>query len=261
MKRNAPNTRASIVSVAMGTLLVGFVLLGTGCPPPPPACATDADCDNGLFCDGAETCVETVCVDGTSPCAEGETCDEDNDECIPPGPTPCQSDEDCAEGEVCNLDTGECEAAPSGCTADADCAEGEVCNLDTGECEAAPAGCTSDADCADVEGDFCVIQTGECVVSADVFGATRTDFATIHAPAPHAACTVCHHPAGDGVPDATAMSCLTCHADDPNEANSFKTVAHDLDEDGNGCRQCHFAEFDSANCGFCHPDYDALFGG
>ena len=50
--------------------------------PVPVACETDEDCDNDLFCDGAETCVDNVCQDGTNPCEEGQTCDEETDTCV-----------------------------------------------------------------------------------------------------------------------------------------------------------------------------------
>jgi len=48
-------------------------------------CATDADCDDGLYCNGQETCnIETAeCVAGEYPCVEGEVCNEDNDVCEP----------------------------------------------------------------------------------------------------------------------------------------------------------------------------------
>ena len=45
--------------------------------PPPPQCTTDADCDDGLFCNGVETCVDGVCQNGESPCDSGQTCRED----------------------------------------------------------------------------------------------------------------------------------------------------------------------------------------
>ena len=51
-------------------------------------CREDADCDNGLFCDGAERCVEGACVPGTNPCTPPEECDEEEDICKPP-PVPC----------------------------------------------------------------------------------------------------------------------------------------------------------------------------
>ncbi|RME28322.1 MAG: hypothetical protein D6806_03035, partial [Deltaproteobacteria bacterium] len=54
-------------------------------------CSTDADCDNGLFCDGQETCSNGDCVAGSPPC--GGNCDEQHDRC-----------EDCGNGK---LDAGE----------------------------------------------------------------------------------------------------------------------------------------------------------
>ena len=47
---------------------------------PPPECAVDADCDDGLFCTGVETCAEGTCVAGTDPCP-GKTCDEAGGSC------------------------------------------------------------------------------------------------------------------------------------------------------------------------------------
>ena len=50
-----------------------------------PASST-ADCNDGLFCNGEETCTgEAVCVPGTDPCDDGDvcedTCDDDQDTC------------------------------------------------------------------------------------------------------------------------------------------------------------------------------------
>jgi len=42
----------------------------------PGECVNDIDCDDGKFCNGAETCVEGKCVDGTPPCPEGQQCQE-----------------------------------------------------------------------------------------------------------------------------------------------------------------------------------------
>ncbi len=54
-------------------------------------CSTNGDCDDGLFCNGEETCIDIdpvtligICTNGVNPCAEDETCDEDTDECIAP---------------------------------------------------------------------------------------------------------------------------------------------------------------------------------
>ena len=43
-------------------------------------CLLDSECDDGLFCNGAETCAGNVCLPGTDPCG-GLPCDETNDTC------------------------------------------------------------------------------------------------------------------------------------------------------------------------------------
>ena len=50
-------------------------------------CELDADCDDGLFCTGPETCDFDIrgCVSAGNPCAEDETCDEESDTCLEPG--------------------------------------------------------------------------------------------------------------------------------------------------------------------------------
>jgi len=48
----------------------------------------DGLCDNGLFCDGAETCdAELDCLAGANPCI-GLFCDDVGDVCVPPPPAP-----------------------------------------------------------------------------------------------------------------------------------------------------------------------------
>jgi hypothetical protein len=43
-------------------------------------CTSDVECDDGLFCNGMEACVEGYCR-SSDPCP-GASCDEVNDECI-----------------------------------------------------------------------------------------------------------------------------------------------------------------------------------
>jgi sugar lactone lactonase YvrE len=54
-------------------------------------CISDADCDDGLYCNGEESCDQEngVCVHSGDPCTDStEVCDEDNDECVtPPEPS------------------------------------------------------------------------------------------------------------------------------------------------------------------------------
>ena len=47
-------------------------------------CSMDADCDDGLFCNGSEICRQGMCVAGDPACAADETCDEDSDQCVLP---------------------------------------------------------------------------------------------------------------------------------------------------------------------------------
>ena len=47
-------------------------------------CRTDSDCDDSIFCNGNEACTRGKCESSENPCAEGETCDEENDQCLEP---------------------------------------------------------------------------------------------------------------------------------------------------------------------------------
>ncbi len=51
-------------------------------------CTSDADCDDGLFCTGQETCgvASCQCHPGASPCPPQDSCDEATYTCIPPDP-------------------------------------------------------------------------------------------------------------------------------------------------------------------------------
>ncbi|MCH8152216.1 MAG: hypothetical protein IH830_07570 [Planctomycetes bacterium] len=46
------------------------------------ACANDGDCDDGVFCNGEESCVNNACAAGDPvACAEGEECNTESDMC------------------------------------------------------------------------------------------------------------------------------------------------------------------------------------
>ena len=53
-----------------------------------PACGSDAECDDAIWCNGQEACdVGTgSCLDGTPPCERHQTCDEAAQTCIDPDP-------------------------------------------------------------------------------------------------------------------------------------------------------------------------------
>lgn len=78
---------------------------GDNCPGDcqPELCSADADCSDGLYCNGVETCLNGSCQAGLPPsCGEGAICDEDLDACID-APS-CQADSDCSDGDACTLD-------------------------------------------------------------------------------------------------------------------------------------------------------------
>lgn len=139
-------------------------------------CQTDADCSNGLFCDGAERCRDGRCTPGAAvvcddsvPCTE-DRCVNASSSCeFVPGPScpagtlcdaqdgcvaiACTNDDGCQDGFFCNgaerCVSGQCEPGqgPS-------CDDGVACTVDEcsevlGACAATP----SDAACDD--GAFC----------------------------------------------------------------------------------------------------------
>jgi hypothetical protein len=106
-------------------------------------CTQDSDCDDGAFCNGAETCdsdgvTPGTCQSGTPPCTDGvdctvDSCDEATDTC---GHTP--DDSLCDDGAVCNGaewcdDQNGCQAgsnAPHGtpCDDQNPCTQGDYCD-------------------------------------------------------------------------------------------------------------------------------------
>lgn len=52
----------------------------------PPTCSAGADCDDGLFCNGAEACSVGMCERGPVPCVAGESCNEAAGSCDPIAP-------------------------------------------------------------------------------------------------------------------------------------------------------------------------------
>jgi hypothetical protein len=106
---------------------------GSGGEAEPQPCTEDAECDDGLYCNGVEQCVEKECAAGSEPCSSADpdhcasACDESNDEC---GHVPLDADGDgygdasCAlsdePGDDCNDTPGEGAAIHPGAD--------EICN-------------------------------------------------------------------------------------------------------------------------------------
>jgi subtilisin family serine protease len=90
-----------------------------------PGCALDGDCDDGLYCNGPETCVGGFCQNGTGPCP-GQLCRESDFTCVN-----CLMDADCGDGLFCN---GVESCGPSGeCSAGTapNCDDGVACTVDS----------------------------------------------------------------------------------------------------------------------------------
>ncbi len=79
--------------------------VSVGCLPAPPACPAglfcresplphcvicdiDAHCDDGVACNGLETCVNDECLEGNAPCESPQTCDAPLDRCVDPSCAP-----------------------------------------------------------------------------------------------------------------------------------------------------------------------------
>ncbi len=145
---------------------------------------SDAACDDGLFCNGEETCnAQSGCQDGPDPdcsdgvsctvdtcneatdgcdhaaddafcddaqfCTTGETCDPIND-CQPGVPTNCGDGVDCTM-DVCNETTNTCDHTPVDAICDDSqfCNGEETCDLVNG-CQAGTApDCNDSVDCTD----------------------------------------------------------------------------------------------------------------
>ncbi|MFO0748401.1 MAG: DUF4215 domain-containing protein [Myxococcota bacterium] len=104
----------------------------------PLECVRDEDCDDGLSCDGAETCSDHTCQPGSPTlCDDGIACT--SDECVEGGG--CQHVPIhglCLATELCDAELG-CTPRPP-CTRDDDCDDAsfcngvETCDLGTGAC-------------------------------------------------------------------------------------------------------------------------------
>jgi hypothetical protein len=103
---NLTRRHIDVVLITCGIIFAIFTISCVGSPPPPPPeCFTDEFCDDGLFCNGVETC-GVICIPGTSvDCSDGigctdDSCDEDNDVCVND-----PNDALCDDGVGCTVDT------------------------------------------------------------------------------------------------------------------------------------------------------------
>ncbi len=196
-------------------------------------CSGDPDCDDGLYCNGAETCVAGACQDGTPPvcgddglfCNGSEVCDENTDACGHTG-DPCEAgyacndEEDgcylptcdngvCDEGENCTNCPGDCIGGSSGSTEDCSpCFKG-VCD---GVCHPVKEG----PDCPDCSQSFYCCGDGVCAGEEDVVNC-----------AIDCAPPVC----GDGTCDPGEDSCNCPEDCDPPPASEAGSCNDGIDND------------------------------
>ncbi|MCP4593903.1 MAG: hypothetical protein GY842_24475, partial [bacterium] len=105
------------------------------------------ECDDGLFCNGAETCVGGACTPGSDPCP-GQSCDESGDVCVD-----CLDNADCDDDVYCNgaetCVSGSCQAGSA-----IDCDDGIACTADS--CNEGADACDNTPDDAQCDDDvFC----------------------------------------------------------------------------------------------------------
>ena len=140
---NAPTNFAS----ETGLLALTACLIAGTCEP----------CDDGLFCNGAESCSNSACV-AIAPC--GLLCDEQANVC-----TECSSPEHCDDAEVCTAETcesGVCVHTPVA----GNCDDGQFCTAFDmcagGTCAGGSMSPCAGLNCNE-DGDFC----GDCASARD----------------------------------------------------------------------------------------------
>ncbi len=132
------HTYSGLRSDIVPDTFVGTLRPDPAVPPANASCVTDADCDDGLFCNGTETCANGLCQVGSSPC-EQSLCDEALGQCINVG---CALDSECDDGVYCNgaesCRNGTCLSGVSPCQ------PGDTCNETNRSC-IMPSNCSTSA--------------------------------------------------------------------------------------------------------------------
>lgn len=126
-------------------------------------------CEDGFFCNGAETCLAGACVNGSAPCVDPAHCDESADVCLP-----CTGHAECDDANPCTVDecvSGHCVHTPQPDATPCDdglyCTTNDACYA--GECAGGDALCGGVCEQCDELSQTCV----RCVFdlyTADGFG-------------------------------------------------------------------------------------------
>lgn len=119
-------------------------------------CCDNADCADGLFCNGAETCSGGTCTAGSNPCDPGQNCNETFNLCG------CTANWHCSDGLFCN---GLEVCVNDACEAGADPCPGQFCDEVANAC----VWCNQDSDCQ-AEEMCCSGNCQECCNNSDCPG-------------------------------------------------------------------------------------------
>jgi hypothetical protein len=179
------------------------------------ACRTASECDDGLFCDGAESCDtgSGACGAGAGdPCAGGpacgNVCDEVADGCVVAAGTPCRP----AAGACDVAET--CPGSGPACPADAKLAAGTTCRAAAGGCDVAET-CDGATDACPADGfvtagTTCRAAAGACDVAETCTGSGAACPADAFQPA-----TVVCRPSADAcdIAESCTGSSASCPAD------------------------------------------------
>ncbi len=140
-----------------------------------PECSADSDCDDGLFCNGQESCINGACVSGNEPdcsfldsqCSYG-VCDESSKSCVSkprPNGTACDDGLFCTVGDACS--GGACIGSARACDDGNECTS-DFCDEESDACifQNLPDGTSCD------DGLFCTVN--DACVSGICAGNNRT---------------------------------------------------------------------------------------
>ncbi len=141
-------------------------------------CTLDSHCDDGVFCNGVETCELYQCLDGEPVeceddglwCNGDEICDVDADECISEMTAPLRCPDDnlyCNGLESCDEDKDACVSSGDPCVDDEKyCNGAETCDETTDSCVSSGDPCSDDGLYCNGD-ESCDEATEACVSSGD----------------------------------------------------------------------------------------------
>ena len=194
-----------------------------------PQCSSDPDSDDGLFCNGPETCNAGSCSAGPDPCP-GEACDDDSDSCVV---SACDNDGTCETGEDCASCPNDCAAGVGPGPGNGICEPsiGENC-LNTSDCRGKTNGKQSNRYCCGDGG-------GPGPVGCSDNRCTAEGFACSDQPVVAFCC-------GDAICDSGENGCGVCELDCTVPASELvaSTCSDSQDNDCDGFADCS----DVADC-------------